>query len=345
MQKNEELNFSEIPAEAMRMTLGEFELSDNGENAKTAPIKMLARSSEPLEHWFWGKVVHDFDGVKMKSRIPVDYAHDDKEIIGYLNKSDITPEGLQMSGALVPYKDSDRATEIIFKQKQGVPYEASINFAAPVEYEKVRDGETASVNGSEFSGPGIIIRKWSLRGVAVCPYGCDSNTESVVNFANSKKFSGKIINSKNEVDIMPEIQKNEEEKMSEETKVEETKVVESPETKHEELSEKQEAAPEAKAEEKAEPKAVEGEKKEFSISKSELEKMSAEFGAEIAMKAALSGGGYAEAQSMAFAALKSENEALKKHVSDSAKGGPSPVNFSEGEKKKCSLLDVIKSKK
>jgi hypothetical protein len=34
------------------------------------------------------------------------------------------------------------------------------------------------VNGFQFAGPGIVIREWPLRGVAVCPYGADMNTRS-----------------------------------------------------------------------------------------------------------------------------------------------------------------------
>lgn len=40
------------------------------------------------------------------------------------------------------------------------------------------DGEIAPVNGYDFEGPGVIIREWPLRGVAICPYGADANTES-----------------------------------------------------------------------------------------------------------------------------------------------------------------------
>ena len=123
------IDFSNIPANACIMTSGEFALGDNGENAKSAPLTMTARSGKPIEHWYWGRVVHDLSGMSLKkSRVPVDYVHDDKEVIGYLNKFDSSSGDLVVSGALVPFKDNDRATEIIHKQKAGVPYEASINF-------------------------------------------------------------------------------------------------------------------------------------------------------------------------------------------------------------------------
>ncbi len=63
-----------------------------------------------------------------KDRLALDYVHDSKEVIGYLNHFDIASGDLVTSGALVPFKDTDRATEIMHKLSEGVPYEASINF-------------------------------------------------------------------------------------------------------------------------------------------------------------------------------------------------------------------------
>lgn len=174
-----------IPLCALRFSVGEFQLGDNGQDAKTAPFRMVARSGKPIDHWFWGRVVHDLSGMHHKGRVPIDYVHDDKEIIGYANKFDVSTGDLEASGALVPYKDSDRASEVIHKSRQGVPYEASINFGGDgIEVEKIPDGMSAQVNGYEFAGPGIVVRQWPLRGIAVCPYGADANTTS--EFSNDK---------------------------------------------------------------------------------------------------------------------------------------------------------------
>jgi len=169
-----------VPASALRMVVGPFELGDNGEGAKSAPIHMKARTAQPVQHWFWGRVVHDMAGMRLhKDRIPIDYMHDPAEVMGYLNHFHADTDGLEVSGALVPYKDSDRASEIIHKARAGVPYEASINFGGPgIKVEEVAQGQVAQVNGFQFAGPGTIIREWPLRGVAVCPYGADMNTRS-----------------------------------------------------------------------------------------------------------------------------------------------------------------------
>ena len=170
-----------VPAAALQFTVGACEFGDNGENAKTAPIKMKARSGEPIVHWYWGKVAHDMKGMKLaKERLPIDYAHLSDEVLGYLNKFDVQGGDLMCSGALIPFKEGDRASEVIFKAKNGVPYEASINFGGggKLRIQNVGENEVTEVNGKKFEGPGIIIREWTLRGVAVCPYGADHRTSS-----------------------------------------------------------------------------------------------------------------------------------------------------------------------
>ena len=190
-----------IPAAALTMTIGEFALGDNGEGAKSAPVTITARSGQPVEHWYWGRIVHDLSGMTHKSRVAIDYCHRQDEPIGYLNKFDIASGDLVTSGALVPYGESDRATEVIHKSQNGVPYEASINFGGDgIVLEEVGEGASVEVNGTTFSGPGVVVRKWPLRGVAVCIYGQDANTST--EFAGNREVPVLFTNSIGEEDIM-----------------------------------------------------------------------------------------------------------------------------------------------
>ena len=185
-----ERNFSAIPANALCFAGGEVSIGDNGEGSKTAPVKLKARSGLPIEHWYWGKVVHDLSGMRThKPRLTIDYAHNDAEVLGYLNHFETESGDLIASGALTPFKDDDRASEVLFKMKQGVPYEASIFFGGDgIKIEEVGEGMMQTVNGRQFDGPGVIIREWPLRGVAICPYGADQNTESAA-FAKGQTFT------------------------------------------------------------------------------------------------------------------------------------------------------------
>lgn len=156
----------------------DVQVGNNGDESKSAPLRMIARSGNPVNVPGFGRVVHDFAGMKVKSRIPVDYNHDRAEVIGYLNQFSTERGDLECSGALVPGRSEDRAAEVIHKSHAGVPYEASINFGGEMRAERVVEGETVEVNGRQLEGPLTVIREWSLRGVAVCPYGMDAATSS-----------------------------------------------------------------------------------------------------------------------------------------------------------------------
>ena len=169
-----------VPLNAMQLTAGVFTLGDNGEDAKSAPIEMVALSGQPIAHWWWGQIVHDLSGMNLhKDRLPIDYCHDDEQILGYLNKFGVDTGKLVASGALTPYGDDDRAIEVMHKARAGVPYEASVFWGGDgIRLEELAEGQTAEVNGYALTGPATIVREWPLRGIAVCPYGADMNTVS-----------------------------------------------------------------------------------------------------------------------------------------------------------------------
>jgi hypothetical protein len=338
-----EKDFSQIPAEACTLTVGEFELGDNGKGAKSAPIKLIARSGGAIEHSFWGRVVHDLAGMHLhKSRLAIDYVHDSKEIIGYLNKFETDSGVLVTTGALVPWKDNDRATEILHKLSEGVPYEASINFGGDgIKIQELFEGETTEVNGRTFDGPGVIIREWPLRGVAICPYGADANTDSSV-FAgnNAKTYTATVFTepeaktkeldmSKESVEVVASVEETEAvelEQVVEETvepvKAEESKEasaveLESVEAEVEEVVEKvvedvvEQVAD--KVEEVIEDKVEEAKE----LSRAEFAKIADEFGDEVASKVMRDGGDYHTAMKLAYDVVKIERDELAEKLSAS----------------------------
>jgi hypothetical protein len=178
---------NEAPAEACRLAGGEVTFAAAAaEPGKTVPIKMLARSAQPIENPWWGLIVHDMAGMKLhKERLPVDYEH--WQPIGYLDKFDASDKGLFVEGALVPTgQPGDRTAELVALAAGGVPYEASIYFGGDgIKVEFLGEGQVADVNGYQLEGPATIVREWPLRGVAVCPYGADMNTESAFKRSNA----------------------------------------------------------------------------------------------------------------------------------------------------------------
>lgn len=331
-------DFSSIPASACTFVIGEFTLGDNGEGAKSAPVKLVARTGKPIEHWYWGRVVHDMAGMRVhKPRLPIDYVHDSKEVIGYLNKFETESGDLVTSGALVPFKDTDRATEIVHKWRAGVPYEASINFGGDgIKVEEIPEGYVSQVNGFSFEGPGIVIREWPLRGVAICPYGADMNTSTNVFANNGKVFTAAVVTapeattkdaetgdkamSKQSVEVAAQV----------ETPVAEVKNEAKPvEVKPAEA--KQMAAPPVAAP-AVEAKAAEGDAKvteqKKELSRDEVTKIADEFGAEIAVEVVRKGGDYNAALRLAYDKAVAEVKQLRESVAALGKvgtGSPAPV--------------------
>lgn len=166
----------QVPANAFRAPITcQFAAAENGE----APVTLLARTTEPVMHWYWGAIYHDFDGMLVNDSIAIDYCHDDNQIIGVGNKFDIDSNGLTISGKLVSTQAGDRAEEVSKKANAGIPYEASIDFRGDdLLIEEIRDGFTSTVNGRQIDGPALIFRQWPLRGVAICPHGMDRRTSA-----------------------------------------------------------------------------------------------------------------------------------------------------------------------
>jgi len=283
-----------------------------------------------------------------KSRLALDYVHDSKEVIGYLNHFDTESGDLVTSGALVPFKDSDRATEILYKMGEGVPYEASINFGGDgIKVQEVFDGEVAEVNGYQFEGPGVIIREWPLRGVAVCPYGADMNTESASAFSNGKQvFSASVVTE-------PEAATEEGSEMSKSVEVEaevvapvveleQAEVVETveAETVEEEVEVETESV---ETEEEAEVEADVVEEKDAEFSAVEFAKIVDEFGAEVAAETVKAGADYSFALKLHADSLKAENETLTARVTELEAGSTgTPANVGGVVKKSVSLFNSTK---
>jgi vacuolar-type H+-ATPase subunit H len=166
-----------VPRAALRFA-ADVEVGSNSEESKSAPVTIQARSKDPVDHWYWGRMVHDLSGFSAhKPKLPLDYCHNDSEVLGYVDTFDVASGALVASGMLTPFDEKDRASEVLFKQAEGVPYEASIYFDQDnIVLEYVPDGMAAEVNGYQFEGPGVIARQWSLRGLAICPHGYDKNT-------------------------------------------------------------------------------------------------------------------------------------------------------------------------
>ena len=166
-----------VPASACQFT-ADVDVSDaNGKKADTYPFSMTARRGNAIDHPYWGRIVHDLEGMHLaRGRVSVDLDHDPKRVVGYANRFDVSTGDLKVSGALVPYGD-DAAKELLYKASKGVPYEASISFGGSnIELEQVEEGESVEVNNTTFDGPGVVVRSWPLRSIGIVQSGADQWT-------------------------------------------------------------------------------------------------------------------------------------------------------------------------
>lgn len=203
-----------VPANAFGLKLGAYEFASPAAGAKTAPIKLTASSGVPFNHWYWGRIVFDYAGMKTtKERLTLDYCHREDEVVGYADSVDTSGGELIVSGEIVSAMEGDRAAELLVKGPAGVPYEASIKFDRwnHLVLESYQEGASVEVNGQTLFGPLTVIRQCMLRGIAVCPYGADPYTDS--------EFSDKSPSAGDLVDVT--IQSHEEDLMSETTKPDE----------------------------------------------------------------------------------------------------------------------------
>lgn len=180
MASEHDTQYENAPDEAMRFTASVQFVAADAAKPGVHPVKMIARTKGVMSHWYWGTAIHDMAGMRVhKAKIPIDYEHGEE--IGYVDKWDTKSGDLVLSGALVPTdQPGDLADRLIQRARGGVPYEASINWHDwnTLVIEDVPGGATAEVNGYTVQGPVTIFRQWSLRGVAICPYGADKNTVS-----------------------------------------------------------------------------------------------------------------------------------------------------------------------
>lgn len=350
-------NLEAIPRRACELRAEFAHIGDNGENAKSAPVRLLARSSQPIEHWYWGNVAHDLEGYNLngKSRLPIDFDHDTGEAIGYLNKFEVTDEGLYASGAIVSTQDGDRASKVISQMHAGIPYEASINFGGDgIEVEQVPAGKSATVNGYELAGESMVVRKWPLRGVAVTLYGADGNTSTNL-LADGGTVAAKVITQKQEEGDMPDTEELSAEGSTPVEAVNEAaEVAQSNEATESAANLSQaveaEAAEPVEGVEVAEVEANEPEA-DHQFSASEFARLVSSFGAEVAAQVVTNGGGYQDALQLAYDGALARIAELEARVSEfTAKprtASSAAVSFVDGEsakRKKLSFAQGIEAK-
>ncbi len=357
-----------------RRFAGELQLASNGDDAKSAKVKIVARTGVPISHSMWGKFVHDFSGMRVRNRIPLDYDHDEKESIGYLNKFDTATGDLVCSGAIVPF-ENDRGAEVIHKASEGVPYQASIQFGQDYLAEYIEEGELVRLNASPaqpegvpVEGPCWVIREWELLAVAIVKFGADSDTvtqiglslkqakptgKTFIRVSGGLKMSAEVENVKDEAKVEEQV------KVAEEVKVEaeaEAKVETETETKTEvkpldtaveaEADKAVEAEPAEANPEPQEEKPTALKAKAVEVDpRAEARKFIDTFGKQDGAEYFAEGLSLSDASAKHMLKLSKENKELRNRLASVDRGGTA-MKFNDDERTgPKSFVDLIKPKK
>lgn len=330
-------------------TGGVIKLTSNGPSAKTAKITVVANSGKPIQYRDTGLLVWDMAGMKAKAKIPLDWHHGDSSVIGYLNQFDTSTGQLICSGAITPTsRQDDVGTMVVELLQGGAPFEASVESWTD-EIELIDEGEFAMVNGNVCAGPLTILRKWELKAVAVCKFGADAETSTVLAASAAKAknnlTSEKVIFTRlskrismDDVNNTPEAVTATEEVAPEVTPVVEVVEAETVEADQEIVQANVEAAPAAveavaPVEIEEAPVAIAASVEpvvEAVDARSEFKRFVATFGNDAAAYFA-EGLSFADAQTKHVAAVQKENDELRKRLAAIDRGAPKPIAFSAND--------------
>lgn len=159
-------------------------------------VKIKVITSSILEHPGLGRFRVKTETVTpSKERVPLDYNHNEEEVIGYVENFQCNADAITADGVVLIGDDSSDAAKTFAQNIDGgVPFEASafldLSEAESVELE---DGVT------EWSGA-------LIRGVAICPYGTDRKTTVSLKLGETN-FVVRLKNSNNEDEVMDEEKK------------------------------------------------------------------------------------------------------------------------------------------
>ena len=149
-----------------------------GEEGKK--LSMLGYSGALMDHWWWGKVAVDVEGVKFgRKPYPILEDHLTEKKIGVAFSVDTSNH--QINFPEIKPLNNKFSDEVLGNMEAGFPYQASISIK-PTRIEEVKEGASTEVNGMKIKGPAMIFRESLFRESSVCTFGVDSST-------NTKAFS------------------------------------------------------------------------------------------------------------------------------------------------------------
>jgi hypothetical protein len=152
--------------------------SDGGRTIR--PFAMTAYTGASMRVPGFGNepLIVDLAGMRVPATaLPILRNHDDERIVAHTDKVDLTERRLRVAGLMSGVGPA--ALEVLQLADNGFPWQASIG-ADVNRSERVATGDSVRVNGRNWEGPLIVIRKSTLREISFVPMGADPNTSATV---------------------------------------------------------------------------------------------------------------------------------------------------------------------
>lgn len=138
---------------------------------KPARFKMVGYSGGPVEFAYLGKVIFDLGGMRIRIPLAALREHTRDRATGVIDR--VSQEGqLKAEGYFLTTPDGVQVASLL---QEGFPMEASIGVYLDT-VEELKEDESKKVNGWDFSGPGLIVRKSTVREISFVSLGADENT-------------------------------------------------------------------------------------------------------------------------------------------------------------------------
>lgn len=156
--------------------LSEVNVADAPADAdKSLPRKFsgVANSGKPFNH-YGEMVVVDLTDIQYKTNVPALLLHDRAQRAGF-GKLSVETNQLIMNGVLL---DNQFGRDVADDSDAGFPWQMSIHVNANSMTE-LGQNEKATVNGSEVTGPLVILKNCSVSEVSFTPTGVDDETSAI----------------------------------------------------------------------------------------------------------------------------------------------------------------------
>ncbi len=159
-------------------------------------VKIKVITSSILEHPGLGRFrVKTETATPSKDRVPLDYNHNEEEVIGYVENFQCNADAIIADGVvLIGDESSDAAKTFAQNIDGGVPFEASA-------FLDLSEAESVELEDGVVEWSGALIR-----GVAICPYGTDRKTTVSLKMGETN-FVVRLKNNNNEDEVMDEEKK------------------------------------------------------------------------------------------------------------------------------------------